>query len=784
MSNSSITDTILFGHNNEERIISVSQANDSTVDIVRDFQGKREIISKRFYPFFFLSDVSLLKSYDRKFWNVPLSGSGFYKYLCIFRKWSDMRGALRTILQNYNKSAPIPANDISEIESVYVRQDPVYQFLTQTGMTLFKNMEFGELKRMQLDIETYSKHGFSSSHRPEDRIILISLSDNSGWSYVIDGRKKSEDAMLWELIELIQSRDPDVIEGHNVFNFDLPYLMQRCEMHGIKFEIGRDRSLPRTSAGRISFAEREIEYSNIEIPGRHVIDTWLLVQSYDMSKRDLESYGLKYVAKYFGLASENRVYIPGTEISKVWDEDPERLVAYALDDVRETRLLAEHLSQTNFYLAQILPFNYGQISRIGSATKIESLLVREYLRRKHSLPKPQAGRQTTGGYTDVFWRGVLGPIVHSDVESLYPSIMLSYGIEPASDHLGAFQRLLKHLTKLRLDTKKKMKLESDPILKSKLDAFQSSLKILINSFYGYLGYPRGIFNDFKMADKVTQSGQQILKKMIDIIASAGGLVVEVDTDGIYFVPPNEWRGEVKEKEFVEKISSQLPEGINLTLDGRYEKMLSYKKKNYALLGYDGKIKIKGSALISRSIEKFGREFINSCIEKLLKEDIEGLHKLFIEYSDLILSRRMPLEKMLRTETLKESIEQYLSSVNSNKRNRTASYESVISAGLQFRPGDKVSFYIVGSEPNPRTFSSARIYDENSAGRKDYNINYYLKKLFEYAQRFSPFFEHSDFQNIFSDEKDSLFKPDLSSIKIKTAPIQETAAEDEDSVSNY
>ncbi|MGC8654446.1 MAG: DNA polymerase domain-containing protein [Candidatus Kryptoniota bacterium] len=779
MSNPAVTDSILFGHNNEERIISVNQTGDSSVEIVKDSEGKREIVSRRFYPFFFLSDISLLKSYDKKYWNVPLSGSGFYKHLCIFRKWSDMRAALRTILQNYNKLAPIPADDVSEIDAVYIKQDPVHQFLTQTGMTLFKNMEFSELRRMQLDIETYSRHGFSSSHRPEDRIILISLSDNSGWTYVINGQNKGEDEMLRELVELIRSRDPDVIEGHNIFNFDLPYLMRRCEMHGIKFEVGRGGATPRASPGRISFAEREIEYSNIEIPGRHVIDTWLLVQSYDMSKRDLESYGLKYVAKYFGLANENRVYIPGSEISKVWDQDPEKLIAYALDDVRETRLLAEHLSQTNFYLAQMLPFNYGQIGRIGSAAKIEALLVREYLRRKHSLPKPQIGKQTTGGYTDVFWRGVLGPIVHSDVESLYPSIMLSYGIQPSTDSLGAFQRLLKHLTRLRIETKKKMKLENDPILKSKLDAFQSSLKILINSFYGYLGYPRGIFNDFQSADKVTQSGQKILKQMIDSIAAEGGIVVEVDTDGIYFVPPEGWRGETKEKEFVERISNQLPSGINLTLDGRYEKMLSYKKKNYALLGYDGKIKIKGSALISRSIEKFGREFINSCIEMLLREDIEGIHKLFLEYSDSISSRQMPLEKMLRTETLKESIEQYTASVNSSKRNRSASYESVISAGLQYRPGDKVSFYITGSDANPRTFSNARIYDERSAQKKDYNINYYLKKLYEYAQRFLPFFEYGDFQNIFSDEKDSLFKPDLSSVKIKTAPLQETTAEDEE-----
>jgi DNA polymerase I len=784
-------DAILFGKDDEAKIITAYQTNETTIKIVKRVQGTTVAEERRFYPFFFVKDFSLLNGFDKKLWKVKLAGTNYYQFLCIFRKWSDMKAALQRIADNLYHDTSIP--DFSQIEEIYVKLDPVYQFLMQTGITSFKDMEFSELKRMQLDIETFSKSRFSVASRPDDRIILISLSDNSGWEHVIDGRQKSEGEMLSELVQLIQQRDPDVIEGHNIYNFDIPYIMTRCAMNKIKLKIGRDGLEPRTFTSRVSYAEKEIEYSSVDIPGRHVIDTWLLVQSYDATKRELESYGLKNVAKYFGFASDDRTYIDASKISETWITHPDLLVKYALDDVRETRLLAEHLSQTNFYLAQILPYNYGQISKTGSAAKIESLFVREYLRKKHSIPKPQMGRQTTGGYTDVFLRGVAGPIIHADVESLYPSIMISYKISPSSDQLGVFQKTLRHLTKLRLETKKQMKSESDNMKRLKLDAMQSSMKILINSFYGYLGYPRGIFNDYLAADMVTETGQKILRQLMTKIITDGGTLLEVDTDGLYFVPPLSQMAhrdkpiETAEREYVEKLSRILPDGINLSLNGRYEKMLSYKKKNYALLAYDGKVKIRGSALISRSMERFGRSFISEAIELILHDDIVGLHKLYNDYVNKIMAHQFPTSMMVRTETVRESIDEYSKAVHDNRRNRTASFEAAINAGVNLRAGEKISYYIVSSDSHQRlprasrAFANARIYADESEDKRDYSIQYYLKKLNEYANRFSDLFEPEDFHRIFSSDSDSLFHVPLAGIKPKTVEVgaDERKIEEED-----
>lgn len=772
-------DSLLFGHNAETKIVAVYQASESAIKVAKRVEGKTVITQHKFFPFFFLQDENLLSGFDKKYWKVKLAGNNHYKYLCIFHRWSEMRAGLKAVADNLGNRTGTFVQETSDMDEVYVKLDPVFQYLMQTGTTLFKEMDFSELRRMQLDIETFSSAGFSNAGRLQDRIILISLSDNTGWEYVIDGRQKSEGEMLNELVDIIRNRDPDVIEGHNIFNFDIPYILRRGEMCGVKLKIGRDSLEPKVFTSRLSYAEKEIEYSNVEIPGRHIIDTWLLVQNYDSQRRELESYGLKNVAKFFGFASKDRVYIEGSKISETWLKDPDHLVKYALDDVRETRMIAEHLSQANFYLAQMLPYNYGHIPRSGAAAKIESLFVREYLRKKHSLPRPQTGRQTSGGYTDVFVRGVAGPVIHADVESLYPSIMLAHKISPPTDDLGVFQKTLKHLTKLRLDTKKKMKEESDPVQKSKLDAMQSSLKILINSYYGYLGYSRGIFNDYVSADRVTETGQKILRQLIAQIRSEGGTLLEVDTDGLYFVPPPEIKGEERETKFVKSLSNMLETGINLSLDGRYEKMLSYKKKNYALLGYDGRVKMRGSSLISRSMERFGREFIETAVEYLLREAIEALHLLYSDFARAISARELPLRKMVRTESVRETIDDYITAVKSNKRNRSASYEAALGAGLRLKPGDRVSYYIVGNDPSTRSFANARIYDPEEPSPPEYNAQYYLRKLDEYSERFSEFFTPEDFRKIFSSDEGSLFKTSLEGVRVITKEVTEPEAKIEE-----
>ena len=762
-----ITNDLLFGKDKEQGIVGAYQLSDTHIRVFNRDNGMVRFHDELVFPFFFLSDSSLLDGFvpeDKdKFWMVKLGGSNYYQCLVIFKSWKNQRGAIEFInKKRYSNTSETQNSTISYDSNslVYNKGDAVTQYLLQSGKTMFKGMMFDDLYRIQLDIETNydptrkRSGGFTGN---EEEVIIVSLSDSRGWESVIHSKYSSEKQLLEELIALITKLDPDVIEGHNIFNFDLPYLQRRCERHGIPFAIGRNGMLPKTYPASIRFAERSIDYAFCDIPGRHVIDTLFLVQSYDVSKRSMQSYGLKAVAKHFGFASPDRTYIDYKDIASLWKSNHEKLLAYALDDVRETRALSSLLSGSNFYLAQMLPYTYAMTARIGQAAKIEVLLVREYLRRKQSIPKPTAGQQHYGGYTEVFLKGILGPIVYADVESLYPSIMLSYNICPKSDELQVFPGVLNDLKELRFKAKARARDENElghTSLAANFDAMQSSFKILINAMYGYLGFNSGIFNDFVEADKVTSTGQSIAKKMIFEFVERGCKVIEVDTDGILFIPPPDITSEMAEKTLVSEVSNLMPQGINIGFDGRFKKMISYMKKNYALLGYDNVMTLKGSSLTSRSGEKFGSDFVRRGFEMLLSEDIDGLHYLFTEYKGKIQRHEVDVSDFSRTETLKYSLEQYLEDIKSGKRSKSITYEIVIKSGMEIAKGERITFYVAGSGTGNASWDKGKLASEWNKERPDENTYFYLKRLDEHCQKFLPFFKPQDYSMIFS--TDTLF----------------------------
>ena len=751
-----LSDSVLFGHDLTPGLVALhplrngSGSEPARMRVYRreEQAGRLVIEDVAYYPFLFLTDIKALGGFPRRrFRCQTLFGRHAYRHLIVFDTWSAYHDAVRHLQAHPGAS-------------VYRIANPAQQYLMQSGRTLFKDMAFHDLHRLQLDIEVISRPGtFPHAQRPEDRVVIIALGDSRGWQEIIDARELSEKDMLERLVAAIRRRDPDVIEGHNIYAFDLAYLMARCALHGVDFAVGRDGSAPRPFASAMRFAERSVDLPVVDIAGRHVIDTYLQVMAFDVFRRDLPGYGLKAAARYFGLQADDRTYVKGEEIPQVWREDPERLIEYARHDVLETERLARLLSGSAFYLTRMVPMPYGQVARTGPAAKIEALMVRGYLRQKHALPRGTAtGRHMRGGYVNIFATGVIGPVVYADVESLYPSIMLNYGVSPASDDLGLFRVLLRRLTDLRLDTKLRMQAATARREADALDAQQSSYKILINSFYGQLGFSVALFNDFAAADRVASIGQDIIRQVIDAVRYGGGRAVEVDTDGILFVPPASIEGEAAERVFVEDINRQMPKGIRLGYDGRYRRMLSYKVKNYALLTYDGRVQCKGSSLVSRAMEPFGRRFVLDAIGLLLDEDVQGLHDLYTATRSRVLRHEWRVEDFARTETLKEGQAKYLADVAAGRRTRAAAYELAIAragdTGQPVRKGEQIAYYVGGSGANVTAFHNARLATDWNAAQPDENTDYYLRRLDEHARKFAVFFRPDDFARVFS--PDALF----------------------------
>jgi DNA polymerase, archaea type len=368
-------------------------------------------------------------------------------------------------------------------------------------------------------------------------------------------------------------------------------------------------------------------------------------------------------------------------------------------------------------------------------------LLREYLRRGVAIPMANpAGVSFEGGYTDVFEYGVIGPIVHCDVASLYPSLMLTYNLQPVKDTLQLFLPLLRELRQFRLAAKKMAKDAVDGQQRDYYNALQQTFKVLINSFYGYLGTTLHNFSDQALAAEVTRLGRETIKYMLQWLRDRGTKPVEIDTDGIYFVPPADISSPEQEENFVEELSKALPAGIDVETGGRYKAMFSYKMKNYALLGYDGKIILKGSALKSRGMEKYLREFMKELIQLLLLNQPAKIEALYGEYLQRLRTHGFDIGWLAKTETLGESPASYLQKVRHGKRNPSAAFEIALKSTHPYRAGDQVSHYVAGSGKSVTAYESSRPVAVYDPAHPDENVEYYSEKLRQLKLKFTKFLD--------------------------------------------
>src|SRR5438876_1441958 len=336
-----------------------------------------------------------------------------------------------------------------------------------------------------------------------------------------------------------------------------------------------------------------------------------------------------------------------------------------------------------------------------------------------------------GGYTDIFFTGVARNVWHCDVASLYPSIMLQFDCFPGSDRLQIFRHLLTDLRTFRLEAKAKMRAEKNPARQHHLQALQNTFKILINSFYGYLGFAQGNFADFDAAARVTQIGRDLLKKMIEWLNAHGAQVIEVDTDGIYFTPPPT----IDIDKLRSGLAKELPPGIEVEFDEQFDAMFSYKAKNYALLTRDGEVIIKGGALKSRGLDKFQRIFLEEMIKLLMRGEPEAIGALRDEFEGKIRGREWNIDMLMKTDTLQDSLDKYRQKIAGAARNRAAAYELALASGRNYRPGEQISYYIKATPKKVAAYEAAKLASEFDLQNRDENIDYYIAKLDELVKKF-------------------------------------------------
>ncbi len=687
--------------------------------------GARQCCVRDFSPFIWsggnpvpdsAESVEILKGPDSGIPKAPLDR------ILRFKNRADMDAYFKS------RDKSIPAQRISSVEN---------QYLCHARARMFAGMDFDSIMRLQLDIEVCTSGSFPDARNSGDRIIAVGLSGVGGRKILeIEGfSDESERKLLEALNAEILSRDPDIIEGHNIFKFDLPYLNARCKRLKVPLDWGRFNLPVEFRKSRLSIAERSFAYTRCDIPGRTVVDTLLLVQLYDLSAREMPSYTLKASAVHFGISNpDTRTYIDGDKISDAFISDRETFREYLFDDLRETAALSERLLPT--YVAQVrnFPLTLQECLLRGSGMKVESVFLEKYYAARAALPLPQESTFIEGALSESFKTGVFENVLHYDVASLYPSLMLLLKKYPRNDYLGTFLPELEKLRSYRLKYKRLSREAEDLLLRREYDARQKSFKILINSFYGYLGLGTATFGDTQLAAEITAMGRRILSDLIKKFSILGCSVLEADTDGIY-VSSGEYFA--KAGDLLSKVSSVLPEGVELEFDGSYDAMLCYKAKNYALLD-SGKVLLRGSALRNRSTEPYLRALTETLVRDKLLGKGDAIISDIEKAKQKILSGNADIFELAKGEFISKSPAQYESDISKTGRGRRAAMEAALLMNPRPEVGEKVLYYIAAKEGSKKAPDWSRalpvsMYDPVKA---PYDAEYYIKKADDLLGRFS------------------------------------------------
>jgi DNA polymerase elongation subunit (family B) len=595
--------------------------------------------------------------------------------------------------------------------------NPVEQYLIQKKKRLFKGIEdYGGVHRFVFDIET-------TGLDPETcNIILIGIKDNRGLNETIpafgeDGEKKCIEKFFKHIKEL----KPTIIAGYNSAFFDWPFILKRAQILGVDVngltQIFTTQGM-KEKEGMLKLANEIEPYTQHVIWGFNIIDIAHSVRRAQAINSEIKSWGLKYITKYLEKEKENRVYVDGGKISKIYldnesyyvnpktggykqigEPGTERLMErfpgkfeiwtgrkiveqYLDDDLYETMVVDDSFSQSTFLLSKLVPTTYERIATMGTATLWKIIMLAWSYENNLAIPAKDEKRSITGGLSRLLNVGYSKNIVKFDYSSLYPSIQLVYDVFPECDVMGVQKSMLKYFRNIRIKYKHlagELK-NTDPVQSEMYDRKQLPIKIFINAYFGSLSAPQVFpWGDMNMGETITCVGRQCLRMMIMFYQKKGYKPLVMDTDGVNFETPdnidetvyigkgnNELVVAGKEYRGIEADTAEFNDifmrnEMGLDIDYTAPACINVSRKNYIIkLVKKGKEKIKltGNTIKSKKLQTYVVEFLDEGLKYLLSGDGHSFVELYYEYVEKIFNKEIPLSKIANKARVKQSIEDY------------------------------------------------------------------------------------------------------------------------------
>ncbi len=511
-----------------------------------------------------------------------------------------------------------------------------------------------ELKSLCFDIETYNP---VEVPRPEiDPILMISYAygEEKG---VLTTKKinrdfvryfESEKEMIEEFSRIIRDNEIDAIVGYNSSNFDMPYLIKRSEKLKADFNISRYGSMPKQ--------EHHGLLETIKIPGRINVDAYHIakfVSTVGASEKLQRANRFTLSEVYAAISGSQKKMVDRKNIWQIWDgseADREELADYSLGDAVSLKAVYDFFMPLEMEISRVTGTTLGEACISTTGQLVEYFLMRYAFNNNEIVPeKPSEyeigirnANPIEGAYVKAPEAGIYKRIAVFDFRSLYPSIIIAYNIDPSTLYKnegeyneapngvrfikspeGIVPKALRILLKERGQVKDAYKKNPNDVF---LGARSQALKIIANSFYGYLGYARSRWYSRDCAGSVTALGRAYIAKTIEAAESAGFKVLYADTDSCFLLLGD--RPNQDALEFVKGYNKTLPDTMELELEDFYVSGVFVgkkgvdkggAKKKYALLSESGRIKIKGFELVRRDWSNISRETQKKVLDTILKD---------------------------------------------------------------------------------------------------------------------------------------------------------------------
>jgi DNA polymerase elongation subunit (family B) len=420
------------------------QVNDKNIFVIANRKIYEDII-----PIDFMVEYSGIPRWMKhgrpQSWTSPATGENRDVYISKHSSVDSVMKASMSFAVTDKDGNILQKHALDPLEQIYVRAPGYYMKYPQTDdpVNLFIDIEVGS-------------DGGALFPRPERcPVVMIGYAIDENPVEIMTVKDMSEEDMLAKWIDVVANADPDFIASYNGRRFDLPFINERCRIHGI--DTSPLRRLPFQSYKMESNAYKaEDEPYDDTYLGRVEFDVFWDGVRLDMSDivMGIPNRKMKTVAGAYGVDIGEELSDSEVRNITAMLETPsgvDKAIRYLESDVSITRSLFKIYYPTKEALAELMGVPMDALTQTYKSFVPKLMHARHFYDNNYTAfdrnTDKYSGRDATmcslgnmrsedrgaryqGAFVDIVRTGRASPVWKADMSSYYPSMMRTLHLSP------------------------------------------------------------------------------------------------------------------------------------------------------------------------------------------------------------------------------------------------------------------------------------------------------------------------------------------------------------------